>query len=66
MRRACRLVRQNSSTQCFTREIPADEPVILARMRALVGKHPRYGYRRIRALLRREGFPVSRKRIYRL
>ena len=35
-------------------------------MEALVRKHPRYGYRRIWALLRREGFRVNRKRIYRL
>ena len=35
-------------------------------MDALVTKHPRYGYRRIWALLCREGFAVNRKRIYRL
>jgi putative transposase len=35
-------------------------------MAALVRKHPRYGYRRIWALLRREGYRVNRKRIYRL
>ena len=29
-------------------------------------KHPRYGYRRIWALLRRQGFVVNRKRIWRL
>ena len=32
----------------------------------LVRRHPRYGYRRIWALLRREGYRVNRKRIYRL
>jgi len=36
------------------------------RMLALVRAHPRYGYRRIWALLRREGFGVNRKRVYRL
>jgi putative transposase len=35
-------------------------------MEALVRAHSRYGYRRIWALLRREGFRVNRKRIYRL
>jgi len=35
-------------------------------MKELVRKHPRYGYRRIWALLRKEGFRVNRKRIYRL
>ena len=32
----------------------------------LSAKHPRYGYRRITALLRREGFEVNAKRIARL
>jgi len=32
----------------------------------LSGKHPRYGYRRITALLRREGFEVNAKRIARI
>lgn len=32
----------------------------------LVGRHPRYGYRRVWALLRREGWRVNRKRVYRL
>ena len=35
-------------------------------MLALVRKHPRYGYRRIWALLRAEGWQVNRKRVYRL
>jgi len=35
-------------------------------MLELVAKHPRYGYRRIWALLRREDWRVNRKRIYRL
>ena len=38
----------------------------MARMLELVGKHPRFGYRRIWALLRKEGFRVNRKRVYRL
>lgn len=35
-------------------------------MLALVGQHPRYGYRRIWALLRKAGWKVNRKRVYRL
>jgi transposase InsO family protein len=35
-------------------------------MLELVGRHPRYGYRRIWALLRREGWVLNRKRLYRL
>ena len=32
----------------------------------LSGKHPRYGYRRITALMRREGFEVNGKRVARI
>jgi transposase InsO family protein len=35
-------------------------------MLELVREHPRFGYRRIWALLRRDGWRVNRKRIYRL
>jgi len=36
------------------------------RLLQLVREHPRYGYRRVWALLRAEGFRVNRKRVYRL
>jgi len=35
-------------------------------MLELVRRHPRYGYRRVWALLRAEGFKVNRKRVHRL
>ena len=38
----------------------------MRRMSELVAKHPRYGYRRVWALLRAEGWRVNRKRVYRL
>ena len=38
----------------------------MLRIRQLAREHPRYGYRRITALLRREGWSVNRKRVHRL
>jgi putative transposase len=35
-------------------------------MIALSRENPRYGYRRVWALLRREGWPVNKKRVHRL
>ncbi len=35
-------------------------------MHGLVRRHPRYGYRRIWALLRADGWEINRKRVYRL
>jgi putative transposase len=42
------------------------EEELLLRIRALARENPRYGYRRITALLRREGWSVNRKRVHRL
>jgi putative transposase len=39
---------------------------LLSRIRDSAREHPRYGYRRITALLRREGWSVNRKRVHRL
>ena len=66
-RRACRVLRQPRSTQ-RQQPVPAggDEARLVKRMLELVRAHPRFGYRRIWALLRREGWRVNRKRVYRL
>lgn len=37
-----------------------------AQIRQLAARHPRYGYRRITALLRTEGWRVNRKRVHRI
>ena len=65
-RRACRVVDQPRSTQ--RRQPPRSEAdgALVEWMKKLARKHPRYGYRRIHALLRREGWRVNRKRVHRL
>jgi putative transposase len=65
-RRACRVVDQHRSSQRYRRLEPAYERVLVARMNELAAANPRYGYRRVWALLRGEGFAVNRKRIERL
>lgn len=65
-RRACELVDQPRSTQRYQPREVEDEKPLVTRMKQLAGKHPRYGYRRVWALLRSEGFAVNRKRIWRL
>ena len=42
------------------------DEVLRHRLRELAGMHVRYGYRRLTVLLRREGWHVNAKRIYRL
>jgi putative transposase len=65
-RRACRVVGQHRSTQRYERLRPAYELRLVVRMNELAAAHPRYGYRRVWALLRAEGWRVNRKRIERL
>jgi len=65
-RRACAIAGQPRSTQRYEPRVDEDEQRLLARMHELVGEHPRYGYRRIAALLRGDGFRANDKRVYRL
>lgn len=66
-RRACRVLRQQRSTQRQPpRKATEGEERLVARMLELVRQRPRFGYRRIGVLLRREGWRVNRKRVYRL
>jgi putative transposase len=65
-RRACELLevaRSGLSYQSVRAE--RDAPTLEA-MRGLAAQYPRYGYRRIRIFLRREGHPMSRHRAHRL
>ena len=64
-RRACALVGLGRST-CRYRARRPDWPVLRERLRTLAGERRRFGYRRLHVLLRREGFRVNLKRIYRL
>lgn len=43
-----------------------DEAALVKQMHEQVRRHPRYGYRRIWALLRMDGWKVNRKRVHRL
>lgn len=65
-RRACRVMGQARSTQRYEASKPDKDRRLRKRMRELARRHPRYGYRRVWALLRREGWPVNRKRVQRL
>lgn len=65
-RRACRVIGQPRSTQRYSPKAADRDRPLVQRMRELVRAHPRYGYRRVTALLRNEGWTVNRKRVYRL
>jgi transposase InsO family protein len=57
---------QHRSTQRYVVAPPEFELRLVRRMNELAERHPRYGYRRVWALLRQEGFEVNHKRVRRL
>jgi putative transposase len=64
-RRACVLLQLQRST--FGYRIRPDANAVLATQAAeLARRYPRYGYRRVWALLRRRGQRVNRKHVHRL
>ena len=58
-RRVCRALNQPRSTQRYRPRIRDGEERLTGRMIKLATQYGRYGYRRITALLRREGFQVN-------
>ena len=64
-RRACRLASLNLSTWQY-RARGRDDARLRGRLRALAAERRRFGYRRLHALLRREGFAVNHKTVYRI
>ena len=65
-RRACAVVGQARATERYVPRAAADEAALTARIVALATRFGRYGYRRITALLQREGWQVNHKRVERL
>lgn len=65
-RRACRVLGQPRSTQWYEARIGGKEPRLVERIVELATQYGRYGYRRITAMLRREGWKVNHKRVERL
>jgi putative transposase len=64
-RRSCRVARIPRSS-CRYRSIARDQTALRVRLRDLAATRVRYGYRRLHILLRREGWLVNHKRVYRL
>jgi transposase InsO family protein len=65
-RRACKVLGQPRATQRRPAHVPDGEPALVRRMAELATQYGRYGYRRVTALLRAEGFRVNHKRVERL
>ena len=64
-RRACGTLGVNRSGVCYRSIRPIQEP-LRARIREIAAVRVSYGFRRVHVLLRREGWGVNLKRVYRL
>ena len=62
----CRVLGQHRSTQRKTPKGRADEEALTADIIRLASRYGRYGYRRITAMLRSEGWTVNAKRVERI
>jgi putative transposase len=65
-RRACQVIGQPRSTQRYNKQVPDDEELLRQRIIELASQYGRYGYRRVTALLRNEGWIVNHKRVQRI
>ena len=65
-RRACKVLEQARATQRRNLSPPSDEQQLTGDIVALATRYGRYGYRRITAMLRREGWVVNHKRVERV
>jgi len=65
-RRACRALNQPRSTQRFDSQERDDDTLLRNAIIELAKRYGRYGYRRIWALLRIDGWEVNHKRVYRI
>ncbi len=65
-RRACALLSIARSALHYQSRLAVQDATPLAAMRALAAQYPRYGYRKIRIFLRRQGFVMGVDRAWRL
>jgi putative transposase len=66
MRRACTLFSVARSALSYRSHKAAKDTPVVERMKELSAQYPRYGYRRIRIFLGRDGYRMSPGRAYRL
>ena len=61
-----RVLKQPRTTQRYMLREPGDEQMLTERIVDLARQYGRYGYRRVTALLRMEGWWVNHKRVQRI
>ena len=65
-RRACQVITQPRATQRYSQGRDLDKDALVSRIVELATRYGRYGYRRVTALLKSEGWRVNHKRVERI
>lgn len=65
IRRACKVLPFDTSSYHY-KPRRTDPAILKKRIKAICETHVRYGYRRVYHILRREGWVVNAKKVYRL
>ena len=65
-RHACRLLGMGRSTHRYRTRKAERDAALRARLKELAARRMRFGYRRLTAMLVREGVTANHKRVYRL
>lgn len=65
-RRACSFLVTSRSSLAYEPKPKDDEQELIVRIGIIRAAKPRWGYKRVAAKLRREGFEINRKRVHRL
>ncbi len=65
-RRACRVIGQVRTSQRYIPEVRSEEERLTVEIVNLATRYGRYGYRRITALLKQQGWKVNHKRVERI
>jgi putative transposase len=65
-RRAGPVIGRSRSTLRYDRKRRSDDPPLVREIKRLARRHPRFGYRRVHAMLGRKGWSVNLKRVHRL
>lgn len=64
--KACKLFRVAPSTMTYESRMDTKDAPLIDQMAALAQQNPRWGYRRVRVFMNREGHSMTRRRAYRL
>ena len=65
-RRACRVLEQPRSTQRYQKIKALDKDLLRAKVIELPSQYGRHGYRRVTALLRKQGWIINHRRVERI